>query len=601
MEERKIAIIGLCMLMITVSFCDVIATAEDSATGTSNAGGVTSGAGIWYPTMGRMTYSEGNARGTFVHFAIDENTGTISDYTVKLTFYPNVWYSPMSSIQPYPEKEINSDNITYQNKTLFNSIQITGFKPVGTPNAFADYLIFQGKNTLMRFFDVEGGSMNYASSDTNTTITFELPDGFEISQFPDDIYYALPVTVTDGKEGDSNNRISDQLMEIVGEWTLVSYGNATNSTLAMQGVDTFIQFGADGKFNGNVGCNSFGGNYNLSDDKISFDSISSTEMYCDKTDNQEQGVLGVLSQPDLKIKLNNETLTITNGIYVLTLEKGGITIINSDSDLVPSPWQTIWIKSDNTTTSINSYNGTVTINGQTIEVELSPYGYLDVYTWVEYPAPPVVNDFWYNDLNITQGQSTIEDAKSNGIISAEAWVTLGPTPTSTEDEPSSNWEQVKITNTASNNYYTYDDPTFEMTFDNLDKSGVDVIVNSQIPTGRIVIINVDKEVIQNTSVEELLVSIDTAQISKVTSLEDLMEKVENKDTDGAYYALSGERLTTVFVYVPHFSTHTISIESLTSGIAAVTNVILPIILSVLFICLTIGGIFLKKRKQQDDF
>ena len=64
---------------------------------------------------------------------------------------------------------------------------------------------------------------------------------------------------------------------------------------------------------------------------------------------------------------------------------------------------------------------------------------------------------------------------------------------------------------------------------------------------------------------------------------------------------SGERLTTVFVYVPHFSTHTISIKSLTSGIAAVSNVILPIILSVLFICLSIGGIIVKKRKQQDDF
>jgi hypothetical protein len=80
-----------------------------------------------------------------------------------------------------------------------------------------------------------------------------------------------------------------------------------------------------------------------------------------------------------------------------------------------------------------------------------------------------------------------------------------------------------------------------------------------------------------------------------------MEKVENKDTNSAYYALSGERLTTVFVYVPHFSTHTISIKSLTSGIAAVSNVILPIILSVLFICLSIGGIIVKKRKQQDDF
>ena len=473
----------MCLFMITASINVVIGKAEDTETGTSDASGATSNAGIWYPTTGRITYNEGNARGTFVHFAIDENTGTITDYTIKLTIYPMVWYSPMSSIQPFPENGINSYNITYENKTIFNSIQINGFEPKATPNAFADYLIFQGKNTFMRFFDQEGGSIHYASSDKNTKITFEVPDGFEISQLPDDIYYILPVI--DEKAGENSN-------------------------------------------------------------------------------------IGIPEQPN-------------------------------SSETGSSPWQTIWIKSNTTTTSINSYNGTVTINGQTIEVELSAYGYLDIYTWVEYPAPPVVNDFWYNDLNITQGQSIIEDAKSNGIISAEGWVTNEPIPIQSPEGQPTNWEQVKIANTASNNYYTYDDPTFEMTFHNIDKTGVDVVVNSQIPTGRIVIINVDKEVIQNTSIEELLVSIDDSQISKVTALEDLMEKVENKDTNGAYYALSGERLTTVFVYVPHFSTHTISIKSLVSGIAAVSNVILPIILSVLFICLSIGGIIVKKRKQQDDF
>ncbi len=297
-------------------------------------------------------------------------------------------------------------------------------------------------------------------------------------------------------------------------------------------------------------------------------------------------IYSILPVTDDKTEENNNTGTSEQPNY---------------SDSGSYPWQTIWIKSNTTTTSINSYNGTATINGQTIEVELSPYGYLDIYTWVEYPAPPLVNDFWYDDLNITDGQQIIEDAKNNGIISAEGWVTNDPTMVPSLEEQSTDWEQVKIANTAADNYYTYDDPTFEMTFDNLDKNGVDVVVNSQIPTGRIVIINVDKEVIQNTSVEELLVSIDDSKINKVAALEDLMEKVEQKDADGAYYALSGERLTTVFVYVPHFSTHTISIKSLTSGITAVSNIILPIILSAVFLCLLIGGIIVKKKKQQDDF
>ncbi|MCX6671455.1 MAG: hypothetical protein NTX92_06005, partial [Euryarchaeota archaeon] len=193
------------------------------------------------------------------------------------------------------------------------------------------------------------------------------------------------------------------------------------------------------------------------------------------------------------------------------------------------------------------------------------------------------------------------EAKRNGVISAEGWVTDDTiTPPSTEAAPT-DWEQVKMANSASNNYYTYEDPTFEMTFNKIDNTGVDVIVNSEISTGRIVIINVDKEVLQTTSVEKLLVSFDNTTMTPTDSLQTLMEKVQNKESSPTYYVLSGEQLTTLFVYVPHFSTHTISIKSLPSGVAAISNIILPILLSALFICLTIGAMVLQKRKHRDDF
>jgi hypothetical protein len=483
MNGKKMAIIGMCLFMITASLSVVIGKAEDTGTATVDVGGALSSAGIWYPTMGRFTYNNGNAIGNFVHFTINENTGTLSDYTIKLTFYPQVWnYGPIDSKQPYPEKENNSGNITYENKTIFNSIQINSFEPTAPPNAYADYLIFQGKNTLMKCVDQESGSLHYASSDHTTTMTFEVPDGFNITQLSN-IYNTLTPPI---------------------------------------------------------------------DEKIG-----------------ENGTVEIPDQP-----------------------------IPPES--VSSPWQTIWIKSDNTTTSINSYNGTIIIDGQTIKIELSAYGYLDVYTYVEYPAPPVVNDFWYNDLNITQRESIIEDAKNNGTITAEGWYTKSDLQLPTTEVSNQASNQIRQGDVTSN-YYTYDDPTFEMTFNNVDKTGVDVVVNSQISNGRIVIINVDKELLQTTSVEKLLVSFDSTAINPTDTLESLMEKVQNKDTNASYYALTGEQLTTVFVYVPHFSTHTISIKSLTSGITAGSNVILPIILSALFICLSIGGIMVKKRKQQDDF
>jgi len=53
--------------------------------------------------------------------------------------------------------------------------------------------------------------------------------------------------------------------------------------------------------------------------------------------------------------------------------------------------------------------------------------------------------------------------------------------------------------------------------------------------------------------------------------------------------------------VPHFSTHTITITNLASGIGALPNIILPIILSAVFICLTAGAIIIQKKKQRDDF
>lgn len=484
MNGKKIAIIGLCLFMVTASISTITGNAEETQ-GTSDAGVTSSSAGIWYSTTGRFSYTNGDAKGTYVHFIIDENTGSITDYTVKLTFYPQVWYRPFDNKKPYPD-EYNSGNITYENKTIFTSIQIHDFETQAAPNTFADYLIFQGKNTLMKCVDQEGGSLHFASSDHTTTITFDVPDGFNITQLANaasDIY-STPPPLIDNKTG-------------------------------------------------------------------------------------ENGTVDIPEKP-----------------------------IPTES--APFPWQTIWIKSDNTTTSINSYNATVTINGQTIELEISPYGYLDIYTYVEYPAPPVVNDFWYNDLNITQEQTTIEEAKRNGIISAEGWVTNNTVlPPSAEASPT-DWEQVKMANSASNNYYTYEDPTFEMTFNKIDNTGVDVVVNSEISTGRIVIINVDKEILQTTSVEKLLVSFDNTTMTPTDSLQTLMEKVQNKDSNPSYYVLSGEQLTTLFVYVPHFSTHTISIKSLTSGVAAISNIILPIVLSALFICLSIGAMVLQKRKHRDD-
>jgi heat shock protein HslJ len=110
--------------------------------------------------------------------------------------------------------------------------------------------------------------------------------------------------------------------DISGEWKLISYGDAANPTPAMSNVNTSIQFDANGQIHGNVGCNSFGGNYKLRGDKLAFNSIVSTMMYCEETSIQEQGVLSVFTDNlDFQVQLNGGKLTITSlaGASAVTL------------------------------------------------------------------------------------------------------------------------------------------------------------------------------------------------------------------------------------------------------------------------------------------
>ena len=100
--------------------------------------------------------------------------------------------------------------------------------------------------------------------------------------------------------------------DLSGEWKLISYGNSASPTPALPDVDTSIKF-ENGQLNGNVGCNGFGGSYEMKGDKVTFGSMMSTLMFCEATDSQEQGVLSVLSDgKDLQVAMNGNTVTITS-------------------------------------------------------------------------------------------------------------------------------------------------------------------------------------------------------------------------------------------------------------------------------------------------
>jgi heat shock protein HslJ len=103
--------------------------------------------------------------------------------------------------------------------------------------------------------------------------------------------------------------------DLSGEWKLVSYGDAANPTRALPDVETTITF-TKGQMGGNVGCNSFGGEYRISGKTITFEPIMSTEMYCEKTADQEQGVLSRLQ--------GKMTFTLTGDLLTLVAADGSV-------------------------------------------------------------------------------------------------------------------------------------------------------------------------------------------------------------------------------------------------------------------------------------
>jgi heat shock protein HslJ len=93
-------------------------------------------------------------------------------------------------------------------------------------------------------------------------------------------------------------------------WKLVSYGPAGNRTPAAAGIDTSLDFGKDGTINGNLGCNCFSGNYQVTNGKIVLTMMISTMMAC---------VGPKMNQEDAGLKIMNGTVRYTVAANKLTL------------------------------------------------------------------------------------------------------------------------------------------------------------------------------------------------------------------------------------------------------------------------------------------
>ena len=98
---------------------------------------------------------------------------------------------------------------------------------------------------------------------------------------------------------------------IQGQWKLVSYGSASGQTPAAPGVDTSIEF-LDGKLTGNVGCNGFGGDYEVDGNTITFGAVMATLMFCEGPVGEQEAVALNIFYESAAFALDGNTLTLTS-------------------------------------------------------------------------------------------------------------------------------------------------------------------------------------------------------------------------------------------------------------------------------------------------
>jgi heat shock protein HslJ len=94
------------------------------------------------------------------------------------------------------------------------------------------------------------------------------------------------------------------------KWKLVSYGPISSQIPAAEGIDTSLQFGADGQVNGNMGCNSFGGEYTQKDNQITFGALASTLMACPEPQMSQEGAAFAILTGSVNFTIDGDMLTI---------------------------------------------------------------------------------------------------------------------------------------------------------------------------------------------------------------------------------------------------------------------------------------------------
>lgn len=122
----------------------------------------------------------------------------------------------------------------------------------------------------------------------------------------------LLVTMSIVAYGQTGRSMSTDQRVLTGiDWRLVSLGPAGAETNVVAGTTVTLKFGEDDRASGSTGCNSYGGNYQVRGDNISFSRLVSTRRACldQNANEQEQRFLSTLGAAN-RFRLTRGRLTI---------------------------------------------------------------------------------------------------------------------------------------------------------------------------------------------------------------------------------------------------------------------------------------------------
>ncbi|MCB0106650.1 MAG: META domain-containing protein, partial [Caldilineaceae bacterium] len=140
---------------------------------------------------------------------------------------------------------------------------------------------------------------------TGCTVTFP----------PTGIPSATPDGTTPGSTPPSSTPSNSEGDPLAGtSWQLTALGTADSEMPVVAGSTVTLEFSANGQAGGNTGCNSFGGDYTVDGENVTFGGLVSTLMACADANvmDQEEQYLDALNSAD-RFALDGDQLTIWYG------------------------------------------------------------------------------------------------------------------------------------------------------------------------------------------------------------------------------------------------------------------------------------------------